>query len=111
MNPATWSGPKAISSSSVANPGHSPEGYKGVRDDSRFARKVVVEYLIAHPSEENRNALRIAIADRSPQVRALALEGFAALEKGATADEIANVIDDPDPTVQLALIDFAKKGA
>jgi HEAT repeat protein len=85
------------------------EGYKGVRDDSRYVRKLVVEYLAAHPSEDHRNALRTAIADRSAQVRAAALEGFAALDQGATSDEIANVLDDPDSGVQLALIDLSKK--
>jgi len=85
------------------------EGYKGVRDDSRFVRKVVVAYLAAHPSEEHRGALRMAIADRSAQVRAAAIGGFAALEKGATFDEIGNVLDDSDSTVQLALLDFSKK--
>ena len=87
------------------------EGYKGVRDDSTFVRKLVVEYLTAHPSEDHRNALRLAIADKSSSVRAAALEGFASLEKGASSDEIANVLDDQNSAVQLALIDFSKKKA
>jgi HEAT repeat protein len=97
---------KLIQSTSVSN---KTEGYKGVRDDSRFVRKLVLRYLAAFPSEEHRGALRIAVADRSAQVRAEALLGFAALEKGATSDEIANVLDDPDPTVELALIELSKK--
>jgi len=87
------------------------EGYKGVRDDSKFVRKLVLEYLAAHPTEDNRNALRTAVADRSASVRAAAILGFAALDAGATNDEIANVLDDPDPNVQLALIELSKKKA
>ncbi len=85
------------------------EGYKGVRDDSEFVRRLVVEYLSSHPDEAHRGALRIAIADRSAGVRAAALLGFSTLDKGAVQDEIANVLDDPSPAVQLALIGFAKK--
>lgn len=93
----------------AAGESNKAEGYKGVRDDSTFVRKVVVEYLTAHPSEDHRNALRLAIADKSSSVRAAALEGFAAMEKGASTDEIANVLDDQSAAVQLALIDFSKK--
>ena len=93
----------------AAGDSNKTEGYKGVRDDSTFVRKVVVDYLTAHPSEDHRNALRLAIADKSSSVRAAALEGFAALEKGASNDEIANVLDDQNAAVQLALIDFSKK--
>ena len=96
---------KLINSSLESN---KQEGYKGVRDDSRFVRKLVVEYLAQHPSENHRNALRIAIADKSAAVRSAAIEGFAALEKGASVDEIANVLDDLNPDVQLALIHLSK---
>lgn len=97
---------KLIESPSATN---KAEGYKGVRDDSRYVRKLVIRYLAAHPSEDHRNALRTAIADRSAQVRTEALKGFAALEKGATLDEIGNVLDDNDPKVQLALIALSRK--
>ena len=93
----------------AAGESNKSEGYKGVRDDSTFVRKLVVQYLTEHPSEDHRNALRIAIADKSAAVRAAALEGFAQLEKGASSDEIANVLDDQNSDVQLALIDFSKK--
>lgn len=84
------------------------EGYKGVRDDSRVTRLAILDYLAQHPDEAHRNALRLAITDRSPAVRAAALRGFSALEKGASADEIANVMQDRDPDVQLALLELAK---
>jgi hypothetical protein len=87
------------------------EGYKGVRDDSEFVRLRVTEYLSASAKEDGREALRLAVADRSPAVRAAALRGFAALDKGATAEEVSNVMDDQDPEVQLALIDLSKKRA
>ena len=54
-------------------------------------------------------ALRMAVADKSAIVRAAALKAFAALEATTTTEEIANVLDDQDPNVQLALIDLAKK--
>jgi HEAT repeat protein len=94
---------------SSPNPSFRAEGYKGVRDDSRVTRIAVLDYLAAHPDEAHRGALRLAVTDRSPEVRAAALRGFAALEKGAAADEIANVLEDRHPLVQLALIDLAKR--
>jgi HEAT repeat protein len=90
-------------------PTNKSEGYKGVRDDSKFVRKLVLEFLGTHPSEEHRNALRTAIADRTASVRAASLVAFAALEQAVTLDEIGNVLDDLDPGVQLALINVAKK--
>ena len=85
------------------------EGYKGVRDDSRLTRRIVLAYLIQHPSEANRSALRLAVTDRAIAVRVDALRGFASLEKGAQPEEVANVMEDRDPDVQLALIDLAKR--
>jgi len=97
---------KLIESTAAAN---QTEGYKGVRDDSKFARLTVLAYLADHPKEANRSALRMAVADKSAIVRAAALKAFAALEATTTTEEIANVLDDQDPNVQLALIDLAKK--
>ena len=85
------------------------EGYKGVRDDSRYVRLVVLGYMAAHPSEAHRNALRVAIADKSAEVRAAALRAFAGQDNGASLDEIGNVLDDQNSGVQLALIDLSKK--
>jgi len=84
------------------------EGFKGVKDDSRATRLAVLDYMQRNPNENNRAALRLAVADRSPEIRAAALRGFAKLEKGAEPDEIANVMEDKDPEVQLALIALAK---
>jgi len=85
------------------------EGYKGVRDDSRTTRILLIGYMTENPNEAHRNALRLAVTDRSPEVRAAALRGFGALEKGAQTDEITNVLNDEDPRVQLALQEFSKK--
>ncbi|MDR3692802.1 MAG: hypothetical protein P4L46_25710 [Fimbriimonas sp.] len=99
---------KLIESTVAAN---RTEGYKGVHDDSRYVRLVVLEYLAAHPKEENRNALRLAVTDKSELVRAAALNGFIALDGPVSTDEIANVMDDVDPRVQMKLIELAKKKA
>ena len=89
-------------------PANRIEGYKGVRDDSKFVRLLVLDYLITHPSEDHRQALRIAIADRSAMVRAAAINGFAALSVSPTLEEIGNVLDDQNPVVQIALINLSK---
>lgn len=85
------------------------EGYKGVRDDSRTTRILLLGYMAENSSEAHRNALRLAVTDRSPEVRAAALRAFASLEKGTQAEEISNVLNDEDPRVQLALQELAKK--
>ncbi|MGV3614825.1 MAG: HEAT repeat domain-containing protein [Fimbriimonas sp.] len=85
------------------------EGYKAVRDDSPTVRRIVLTALGARPDEGHREALRIAIADKNASVRVLAIRAFAALEKGATDEELAPVMEDVHPDVQIALIDYAKK--
>ncbi len=97
---------KLIQSSTSAN---RIEGFKGVHDDSKYVRLVVLDYLANHPSEENRNALRMAVADKSARVRAAALRGFGSLASPPSLEEIANILDDSDPKVLLSLIDVAKK--
>jgi|GEM_PF-1016361 len=96
---------KLIQSTVAAN---RTEGYKGVRDDSRWVRILVLRYLAAHPNEDNRSVLRLGVADRSAVVRAEALNGFAALAEKTSLDEIANVLEDQNPVVQLALINLSK---
>jgi HEAT repeat protein len=84
------------------------EGYKGVRDDSAWVRAELLRLLASHPTEEYRAAYELGVADSAATVRAAALDGFAGLEKGATADEIQNALSDDNPKVQLALIRLAK---
>jgi HEAT repeat protein len=82
-------------------------GYAGVKDDSIEVRIELLEFLKAHPSEENRGALRLAVADRSARVRAAAIEAFSTLEKGVKEDELGAALDDGHPVVELALIELA----
>jgi HEAT repeat protein len=84
------------------------EGYKGVRDDSRFVRLQVLDWMAQNPDEAHRGALRLAVTDRSAAVRAQALRAFASLREPTTLDEITNVMSDQDSEVQLALIGLAK---
>jgi hypothetical protein len=85
------------------------EGYKGVRDDSWFVRVYLLDWLADHPKDDHRDAARIAVADRSPRVRAAALRLFAALPGAVSPDEIQNVLEDRNPEVQLQLLALAKK--
>ncbi len=83
------------------------EGYKGVRDDSRGVRILILQQLAAHPSEEHRQAIRIAVADSDPGVRAAALAAFATIPGIVSNDEIANTLHDKHPWVQEALVELA----
>lgn len=83
------------------------EGLKGVRDDSRWVRLKVTEWLLAHAEESNRPALRLAVTDSDAEVRAAALRAFAAIQGPVSLDEIGPASIDPHPVVQAALIDLA----
>jgi HEAT repeat protein len=82
-------------------------GYVGVKDDSLEVRIQLLRFLEQHPSENNRDPLRQAVADRSAKVRAAAIRAFAVLEKGVKPDELGAALQDGRPVVQLALIDLA----
>lgn len=84
------------------------EGYKGVRDDSREVRLRLVDWMREHPNEANRPALLLAVTDRSASVRAAALRALAAQPGAVSNDEIANVLTDKQPEVQLALVQLSK---
>jgi len=88
-------------------PKASAEGYKAVRDDSVGVRLAVLKGLFDKPDEAHRGALRIAVTDISPRVRAAALRAFGKL-KDVNLDEIANTLEDKYPEVQIALIELAK---
>lgn len=83
------------------------EGYKGIRDDSVWVRIAILKGLAAKPDEAHRGALRIAVVDLSPRVRAEALTAFGTL-KEVSLDEISNTLEDKYPVVQRALIQLAK---
>jgi len=82
------------------------EGARGIRDESRYVR---LETILALPSmETSRNALRIAVVDSDPEVRAAALAKFAALPDAVSADEVSIALDDPFPLVQIQAIALIK---
>jgi HEAT repeat protein len=96
---------KLIKSGNAKN---AAEGYKGVKDDSFGVRRELVDRMGADPSPAHRNALRIAVTDLSPSVRAAALRALATQPGPVTPEEVANVFEDKFPVVQLALLDLAK---
>lgn len=99
-----WSNVKLILSP-LAN--YRKEGFRGVRDDGRATRMIVLQQLAAHPSDENRTALQLAVADTDAQVRALALRAFSSLPGQVSIEEVSNTLQDRSPLVQQALIDLA----
>ncbi len=84
------------------------EGYKLIRDDSVWVRQNLVNRMQADPKDEHRSALRIAVVDLSPFVRAQALQALAKQPGDVSTDEVSNTFTDKFPVVQLALIDLAK---
>lgn len=84
------------------------EGYKAIRDDSNWVRIDLLNRMGLNPAETHRPALRMAITDLSPRVRAATLAAFAKLPGEVSLDEVANVLQDKFPVVQLALIQLAK---
>lgn len=84
------------------------EGLKGVRDESLGMRRRLLQLMRAHPLEAHRPALRIAVADVSPTVRADALRAFSALPGEVKPEEIENTLNDPDPRVKAALTELRK---
>ena len=90
-------------------PGLAAEGYQCVKDDSVWVRLNILNWMGENPKETHREALRQAIVDRSPKVRVAALKAFGHLEAPVKLEEIANILKDSHPDVQLALIELAEK--
>ena len=80
------------------------DGYKVVRDDSYDVRRRFVLALGDHPKEAHRDALRLAVVDSSPTVRAAAVEALAKLPQGISPEEVESLFRDEDPRVQEQLI-------
>ncbi|MBX3120307.1 MAG: HEAT repeat domain-containing protein [Fimbriimonadaceae bacterium] len=78
------------------------EGYKGVRDDSRIVRLRLVQYIEKHPIEAARDALRLAIADVDPEVRAAALDAFIKMPDPFRIEDVQSASTDTDPRVKAA---------
>lgn len=79
------------------------DGYGVVRDESVFVRTKLVEWMGANPNETHRPALRLALTDKSPLVRAASVAALKKQVQGPTTEELKPVANDPDPRVQAAL--------
>jgi hypothetical protein len=84
------------------------EGYKGVRDDSIWARIIFLDYMRLHPNDQHLSALKLAITDRNELVKTNAVLALAA-QTGASLADLQGVLDDRNPEVQLAIFDSAKQ--
>jgi HEAT repeat protein len=84
------------------------EARKGVRDESKRVRVILLDTMARLGKEENRGAIRIGLADRIGEVRSAALKALYALPNGATAEEIAPLKSDPHPMVQAVFKGMAK---
>jgi HEAT repeat protein len=84
------------------------EALKLVRDESVTVRLWLLEGMIAQPAEHTRPAAQLAVIDRNASVRAKALDLFAVLPEPTKVEEFQNVLSDPDPLVQYALLKLAK---
>lgn len=79
------------------------EAYKGVRESRLPIRLLILNAMAKHPSEEYREALRFAVVDECPEVRAAALKAFSTLPGKIKVEEIENTFYDSNPDVQKAL--------
>ncbi len=87
----------------MAAPPYKKDAFRGVRDESLWVRYRLVSHFRQHPTEEAREALRLAIVDPNAIIRAETLYAFAELPEPVRTEEIQNVLDDTDPTVRQAL--------
>ena len=82
-------------------------GLKGVTDDSVGVRIALLEAWTAEPAPDVLPAIRAALADASPRVRAAALGALGASADAVEAKDVP--FDDPDPRVRAAAIALARK--
>jgi hypothetical protein len=85
------------------------EGYKGVRDESRWVRLFLVRQMAHEPDEAHRGALRLAVVDRDPEVRGEALKALSLLPGPVMLEEVANTLNDVHPWVQEGLLDLVER--
>jgi HEAT repeat protein len=84
------------------------EGYKGVRDDSRFVRVLLLQYMAEVPRDTHKGAILLALTDRAPSVRSAALEALAEFPGDVTLADLGQAVNDTHPHVQLGLIAVAR---
>ncbi|MBS1714116.1 MAG: hypothetical protein JST30_07235 [Armatimonadetes bacterium] len=92
----------------VKDPGLQSEALKGVKDDSPTVRTYLLDVMRLRAKEAYRPALRSAVVDTDPRVRAMALRAFATQPGPVQPDEVRNAFSDPDPLVKKALEELAK---
>jgi hypothetical protein len=83
------------------------EALRGVRAPTYFVKSRLLESMIDEPREEHREALRLAVVDPDPRVRALALKGFSAQPGEVSVEEVANTLTDENEEVLAALLELA----
>ncbi len=86
-------------------PAFADAGFKGGHDDSVGVRVGLLQTWTSSPSDAALPAIRIALADREPRVRAAALDALAANPAAVTPKDVP--FDDPDPRVQIAALHLA----
>ncbi len=84
------------------------EALKGVRDESVWIQKGVLEIIQSRPRPEFRPGVLLAVTDANPQIRARALAVLQAFPEVVKLEEIENVLRDSDPEVQASLIALAR---
>lgn len=83
------------------------EALNGVRDDAVGVRLYLLETMQKRAKDSYRPALRIAVTDTNPSVRAAALRAFATQPGPVDPNEVKNVFNDSDPEVKQALAALA----
>jgi HEAT repeat protein len=86
------------------------DAMRSVRDESVSVRIQVLTEMAKRGKTHYRPALQRAVIDQDERVRVAALNAFAAQPDKTQAGEIQNTFTDPSTSVQLALIELAKKG-
>lgn len=80
------------------------EAHTGVRDESPRVQIMLLERMKERANAQDRAALRIAIIDQNPAVRAAALDAFTAQPDPIQPGEVQNLFQDDSEAVQLALV-------
>lgn len=83
------------------------EALRGIRDESRLVKMSIIERIKAQPDEKFREALRIGMLEREPEVQAAILEAFALLPEPTNFGEVSTAAGSSDERVQLALLNLA----
>ena len=84
------------------------DGYKGVRDDSIWLRIRLFQWMQDNPAEDHRKSVLLGLGDSHPSVRAAAVGAWANLPGSPTVADLATVLTDRYPSVQIAVLRVAK---